>query len=68
VLLYTWRRTGLADEAIPHAAGGEGGHGAVRANGVIHRFIPNKFGGGVDLGPQVHSIFGRAGKPLALAS
>jgi len=32
VRLYTWRGTGLADEvgsdAIPHAAGGEGGHGA----------------------------------------
>jgi hypothetical protein len=31
VRLYTWRRTGLADEvgsdAIPDAAGGEGGHG-----------------------------------------
>ena len=32
VRLYTWRRTGLADEvrsdAVPDAAGGEGGHGA----------------------------------------
>jgi hypothetical protein len=42
VRLYTWRRTGLADEvrsdAIPDAAGGEGGHGAAKPEGVIHRF------------------------------
>jgi hypothetical protein len=33
---------GLADEvgsdAIPDAAGGEGGHGATKPDGVIHRF------------------------------
>jgi hypothetical protein len=46
VRLYTWRRTGLADEggsdAIPDAAGGEGGHGAAKPEGVIHRlrFLP----------------------------
>jgi hypothetical protein len=43
VRLYTWRRTGLADEvrsdAIPDAAGGEGGHGAARPDGVIHRYV-----------------------------
>jgi hypothetical protein len=42
VRLYTWRRTGLADEvrsdAIPDAAGGEGGHGAAKPDGVIHRY------------------------------
>jgi hypothetical protein len=41
VRLYTWRRTGLADEvgsdAIPDAAGGEGGHGAAKPDCVIHR-------------------------------
>jgi hypothetical protein len=43
VRLYTWRRTGLADEvrcdAIPDAAGGEGGHGAAKPHGVIHRYV-----------------------------
>jgi hypothetical protein len=43
VRLYTWRRTGLADEvrsdAIPDAAGGEGGHGAAKPDGVIHRYV-----------------------------
>jgi hypothetical protein len=43
VRLYTWRRTGLADEvgsdAIPDAAGGEGGHGAAKPDGVIHRYL-----------------------------
>ena len=38
-----WQRAGLADEvgsdAIPDAAGGEGGHGAAKPEGVIHRFI-----------------------------
>ena len=37
------RRTGLADEvrsdAIPDAAGGEGGHGAARPDRVIHRYV-----------------------------
>ena len=41
--LYTWRRAGLADEvgsdAIPDAAGGEGGHGAAKLDGVIHRYV-----------------------------
>ena len=32
---------GRAD-AIPHAAGGEGGHGAARPEGVIHRCLFNK--------------------------
>jgi hypothetical protein len=36
-------RTGLADEvgsdAIPDAAGGEGGHGAAKPDGVIHRYV-----------------------------
>jgi hypothetical protein len=45
VRLYTWRRTGLADEvgsdAIPDAAGGEGGHGAAKPEGVIHRCLFN---------------------------
>ena len=39
--LYTWRRARLADEvgsdAIPDASGGEGGHGAAKPDGVIHR-------------------------------
>jgi len=43
VRLYTWRRTGLADEvgsdAIPDAAGGEGGHGVAKPEGVIHRYL-----------------------------
>jgi hypothetical protein len=43
VRLYTWRRTGLVDEvrsdAIPDAACGEGGHGAARPDGVIHRYL-----------------------------
>jgi hypothetical protein len=42
VRLYTWRRTGLADEVgsdtIPDTAGGEGGHGAAKPHGVIHRY------------------------------
>ena len=37
------RRPRLADEvgsdAIPGAAGGGGGHGAARPDGVIHRYI-----------------------------
>jgi hypothetical protein len=37
---------GLADggraDAIPNAAGGEGGHGAARPDGVIHRYIFNQ--------------------------
>jgi hypothetical protein len=45
VRLYTWRRTGLADEvesdAIPDVAGGEGGHGVAKPDGVIHRYVFN---------------------------
>jgi hypothetical protein len=41
--LYTWPRARLADEAssdaIPDAAGGEGGHGAAKPHGVIHRCL-----------------------------
>ena len=37
------KRAGLADEvgsdAMPEAAGGEGGHGAAKPNGVIHRYV-----------------------------
>jgi hypothetical protein len=37
----TCQTVGLADgaraDAIPHAVGGEGGHGAARVDGVIHR-------------------------------
>ena len=44
--LYTWPRVGLADEAgsdaIPDAAGGEGGHGAAKPDGVIHRYRENR--------------------------
>jgi hypothetical protein len=36
----------LADEvrsdAIPDAAGGEGGHGAAKPDGVIHRYVFNR--------------------------
>jgi hypothetical protein len=43
VRLYTWRRTGLADEvgsdATPDAAGGEGGHGAAKPDAVIHKNV-----------------------------
>jgi hypothetical protein len=40
--LYIWPRVGLADEAaIPDAAGGEGGHRAVKLDGVIHRHVFN---------------------------
>jgi hypothetical protein len=39
-VFYTWRRAELADEvgsdAMPDAAGGEGGHGAAKPHGVIH--------------------------------
>jgi hypothetical protein len=37
----------LADEvrsdAIPDAAGGEGGHGAAKPDGVIYRYVFNRF-------------------------
>jgi hypothetical protein len=46
VRLYTWQRAGLADEggsdAIPDAAGGEGGHGAAKPEPVIHRYRVNR--------------------------
>ena len=42
-VFITWRRTGLADEvgsdAIPDAAGGEGGHGAAIPDGVNHSYV-----------------------------
>jgi hypothetical protein len=38
-----WQRVGLVDgaraDAIPHAAGGEGGHGAAKLDSVIHRYV-----------------------------
>jgi len=41
--LYTWPRVGLADEAssnaIPEAAGGEGGHAAAKPDGVTHTYV-----------------------------
>jgi hypothetical protein len=44
--LYTGGRVGLADEvgckAMPDAAGGEGGHGVARPDGVIHRYVFNR--------------------------
>jgi len=43
--LYTWQRVGLADEAssdaIPDTAGGEGGHGTAKPDGVIQRHVFN---------------------------
>ena len=40
------RGSGLADEArldaIPDVAGGEGGHGAAKPHGVIHRYITTR--------------------------
>jgi hypothetical protein len=43
VRLYTWRRDRawqmeVGSDAIPDAAGGEGGHGAAKPEGVIHRY------------------------------
>jgi Ankyrin repeats (many copies) len=35
-LLEKWRGTG--SDAIPDAAGGEGGHGTAKPEGVIHRY------------------------------
>jgi hypothetical protein len=44
--LIAGRVVGLADEArsdaIPDAAGGEGGHGTAKPHGVIHRYIFNQ--------------------------
>jgi hypothetical protein len=41
----TCQRVGLADgahaDAIPNVAGGEGGHGAAKLDGVIHRYCVN---------------------------
>ena len=43
----TCQRIGLADgaraDAIPNAAGGEGGHGATKPDGLIHRCIFDPF-------------------------
>jgi len=45
----TCQRVGLADgahaDAIPNVAGGEGGHGAAKLDGVIHRcrVYPKRF-------------------------
>jgi hypothetical protein len=44
VRLYTWRRGwasrwSLGPDAIPDAAGDEGGHGAAKPEGVIHRYV-----------------------------
>jgi hypothetical protein len=33
---------GVGPDAIPDAAGDEGGHGAAKPEGVIHRYIFNK--------------------------
>jgi hypothetical protein len=43
VRLYTWRRTALADEVRRHTGrgGGEGGNGAAKPDGVIHRYVFN---------------------------
>jgi hypothetical protein len=42
----TCQRVGLADGAhadtIPNVAGGEGGHGAAKLDGVIHRYCVNR--------------------------
>jgi hypothetical protein len=42
----TCQRVGLADgahaDAIPNVAGGEGGHGAAKLDGVIHRYCVNR--------------------------
>jgi hypothetical protein len=55
-VLYTWQRVGLADEAgsdaIPDAAGGEGGHGAAKPHGVIHRYRVN-----IDKSFRVHVVY-----------
>jgi hypothetical protein len=44
--LYTWRRAGLADEGQFHAmldaAGGEGGRGVAKPQGVVHRYALNR--------------------------
>jgi hypothetical protein len=38
--LYSWPRVGLPDEAaISNAAGGEGGHGAAKPDGVIYNLM-----------------------------
>jgi hypothetical protein len=43
----TCQRVGLADgahaDAIPNVAGGEGGHGAAKLDGVIHRYCVNDY-------------------------
>jgi hypothetical protein len=60
VRLYTWRRTGLADEvrsdAIPDAAGGEGGHGAAKPDGVIHRYVNYRLYGPVLPPPMSNGV------------
>jgi len=37
---YSKSTVGLADGAMPQAAGGEGGHGAAKPHPVIHRLWP----------------------------
>jgi hypothetical protein len=36
---------GARADAIPNAAGGEGGHGAAKPDPVVHRYRVNKNGG-----------------------
>jgi hypothetical protein len=43
VRLYTWRRNQgwqmkVGSDTTPDTAGGEGGHGAAKLEGVIHRY------------------------------
>jgi hypothetical protein len=38
-----------SSDAIPDTAGGEGGHGTAKPNGVIHRYIFNHYIYGLQL-------------------